>query len=132
MTEKLDAFTAAFFRAALWTSTDNSRDDGGDPLDKRYTIADIDPTCLATLAAECASFQDEFGAALGLPGRAERAGHDLWLTRNRHGSGFWDGDWPEALGEILSDAAQRLGTVDLYVGDDGVIYASGYEKGVES
>lgn len=24
-----------------------------------------------------------------------RAGMDLWLTRNRHGAGFWDGDWPE-------------------------------------
>ena len=23
------------------------------------------------------------------------AGHDLWLNRNGHGCGFWDGDWRE-------------------------------------
>lgn len=57
----------------------------------------------------------------------ERAGHDLWLTRNGHGVGFWDGDWPEPLAEILTDSAHRLGPVDLYVHRKR-IYASGYEK----
>jgi hypothetical protein len=55
----------------------------------------------------------------------ERSGHDFWLTRNRHGAGFWDrwfGDSPQAkLGNLLSDAAHVYGSCDLYVGDDGKV-----------
>lgn len=39
-------------------------------------------------------------------------GHDLWLTRNGHGSGFWDR--PELWGDcadLFSDLARKLGTV---------------------
>lgn len=138
----MDDFTTAFFECALWSSTDNSRDDGGDPLDKNYGIEDIDPTCLAGLTAECEAFQREnaehmvgctryhhhsdgedcvFAAAC-------QGGHDFWLTRNGHGAGFWDGDWPEPAGEILTKASKAYGGVDLYIGDDGKVYASGYEK----
>ena len=49
-------------------------------------------------------------------------GHDLLLTRNHHGAGFWDGDWPKGVGKRLTDAADRLGEVYPYVGDDGLIY----------
>lgn len=51
----------------------------------------------------------------------EQAGHDFWLTRNRHGDGFWDRGLGER-GERLSDAARVYSSVDLYVGDDGLIY----------
>lgn len=49
-------------------------------------------------------------------------GHDLWLTRNGHGAGLWDGDLPEELGQRLTDIAKSMGNVDLYVGDDGYLY----------
>jgi hypothetical protein len=39
----------------------------------------------------------------------ERAGHDLWLTRNRHGAGFWDGDWPTEYADELTAAAHDFG-----------------------
>jgi hypothetical protein len=52
----------------------------------------------------------------------KRAGHYFWLSRNGHGSGFFD----ENL-DALQDAAKAYSEFDLYVGDDGVIYASGYE-----
>lgn len=54
----------------------------------------------------------------------ERAGHDFWLTRNHHGAGFWDGDWPEAAGETLTNAAHSYGETDLYKGDDKLLYFS--------
>jgi hypothetical protein len=47
--------------------------------------------------------------------------HDFWLTRNRHGCGFWDGSYKD-LGDRLTNAAQAFGECDLYVGDDGKIY----------
>jgi hypothetical protein len=52
----------------------------------------------------------------------DRAGHDFWLTRNGHGCGFWDGDWPEPAATILTNASNACGECDLYIGDDGRIY----------
>ena len=41
-------------------------------------------------------------------------GHDLWLTRNGHGAGFWDRGLGE-LGERLSEAARSLGEAYAFV-----------------
>jgi hypothetical protein len=131
----LDDFTQAFFETALWSTNDESNDAGGDPLDENYSIDDIDPASLAGLAAECARFQEENAADLAVEhdfgpdfSSEGRAGHDFWLTRCGHGAGFWDGDWPEPQATRLTEASEKYGNVDLYVGDDGVIYASGYES----
>jgi hypothetical protein len=48
--------------------------------------------------------------------------HDFWLTRNHHGAGFWDGDYPEPLGKQLTELAHSYGECELYVGDDSKIY----------
>lgn len=53
----------------------------------------------------------------------EHAGHDFWLNRCGHGAGFWDRGLGE-LGDRLSDAAKVYGNVDLYIGDDGLVYQS--------
>lgn len=50
------------------------------------------------------------------------AGHDFWLTRNGHGAGFWDGDWPKPYDDQLTTAAKAFGEVSLCLGDDGKIY----------
>lgn len=39
------------------------------------------------------------------------AGHDFWLTRGGHGTGFWDRGLGE-LGERLSEAARKYGEPD--------------------
>jgi len=52
----------------------------------------------------------------------EQLGHDLWLTRNRHGAGFWDRGLGE-IGDKLTELAHSYGGVTLYIGDDGKIYA---------
>lgn len=48
--------------------------------------------------------------------------HDFWLTRNHHGAGFWDGDYPEPIATQLTNLAHGFGECNLYVGDDGLIY----------
>lgn len=83
----------------------------------------------------------------------EQAGRDYWFTRNGHGVGFWDRDqlgidqedwnpdgltvdqWTpemrakreklkcESLGELLTNACLH-DNVDLYRGDDGLVYFS--------
>lgn len=51
------------------------------------------------------------------------AGHDLWFTRRGHGRGFWEHD-KLACARRLDKAAKALGNLDLYVGDDGLVYAA--------
>jgi len=60
--------------------------------------------------------------AADIAGECDRAGHDFWLTRNGHGAGFWDGDWPDDAGGRLTEASKKYGEFNLYVGDDGLIH----------
>lgn len=120
-------FFEGYVTAALWSSTD----DDGNPLDDRYSPEDIAPETLERMRADCQRFYDAHQADITAgPARtpltcseAEYAGHDFWLTRNGHGAGFWDGDWPEDVGERLTAACKAYPQTDLYIGDDGLIYA---------
>lgn len=130
--DSFNAFTRGFLECALWSSNDETRDDGGDPLDSNYTILDIADPCLDLFEAECKRFQSDNAIDLESAETAGHAGHDFWLTRNRHGAGFWDGDYPDAVGERLTADSHCYGEVDLYVGDDGKIWAMGYESGPDA
>jgi hypothetical protein len=116
----MDPFTRSYIATALWSSTDNADDQGGEPLDANYGPDDLAPETLASIKEDCEAFQRDNAADIG--DRHERAGHDFWLTRNRHGAGFWDGDWPGDAGKRLTAASHAYGPVDLYVGDDGLIH----------
>jgi len=113
----LDKFTLAYIEAALWASLDDKET----PLDDNYGVDDISGETLSQIVEDCSAFQaanwDD------IVNNLERAGHDFWLTRNHHGAGFWDGDWPEDVGKRLTDDSHAYGGVDLYVGDDGLIYS---------
>ena len=122
-----------YIRAALWSSTDESDESGGVPLDSKYTEADLSVETRAAMANDCARFARANAAHL-LPCIGQRgpygkkdctwasAGADLWLNRNECGCGFWDGDWPEPHDRALDRAAKKMGGVDLLVGNDGKIY----------
>lgn len=112
----MDKFIEAYLAAALWSSTDEK----DKPLDANYTAADIAPETLEQMKADCAQFQAE--NAEDIAADLEQAGHDLWLSRNRHGSGYWDGDWPESAATRLTAAAHTFGEFSLYIGDDGLIH----------
>jgi len=115
----LDAFTRQYLETALWSSTDDQEE----PLDANYGPEDIDPATLRTMAADCARFQRENADDIASANDDERAGHDFWLTRNGHGAGFWDGDWPEPQATRLTDASKAFGEFDLYVSvDDGAVH----------
>jgi len=111
-----ETFLNAYIEAALWSSVD----DDGRPFDENNGRDDIAFDTLKKMRTDCESFWNANEADIADDPRA--AGHDFWLTRNRHGSGFWDGDWPES-GDRLTEAAHKFGECDLYVGDDGRIYA---------
>jgi hypothetical protein len=113
----LDAFTTAYLEAALWSSMD----DHGEPLDANYSLDDIAPATLAQMVEDCQAFQADHAADIAA--NLSQAGHDFWLTRNHHGAGFWDGDWPREVGQRLTAAAHVYGEVELYVGDDQLLHA---------
>lgn len=121
-TNKLSAFTKAYIECALWSSTDED----GEPLDREYSVNDIAPETMAKMIADCADFEDACAEMLGIVYElggydAERAGHDFWLTRNRHGAGFWDRGL-STVGKDLTDMAHPYGSFDLYIGDDGKVH----------
>jgi hypothetical protein len=119
-------FFDAYIEAALWSSND----DEGEPLDSNYSYDDIDEQTRLNLMDECFDFI-QYCERIGINPipeynkewtDAEMSGHDFWLTRNGHGAGYWDRGLGE-LGDKLSDATKTFGSCDLYVGDNGKIYA---------
>ena len=50
----------------------------------------------------------------------DRLGMDIWLTRNRHGAGFFDRGYKNQ--NILEKSALDLGEKYLVIGDDGLLY----------
>ena len=115
-TDSLDAFTLGFIECLLWQATD----DNGEPLDM-YSIDDIDESGLAEIVQDCADFQEVHADLLDQAGDDSQNGHDFCLTRNGHGTGFWDRGYG-AVGDELSDACKPYGTLDAYLGDDERIY----------
>ena len=118
----MDEFTSACFEAALWSSTD----DDGTPLDdSKYSDTELAAEAIERFKADCALFQSDNEALLEQASNHHsmaHQGHDFWLTRNGHGAGFWDGDYPKELGEALTKASKVFGECCLYVGDDNKIY----------
>jgi hypothetical protein len=121
-----------FLETALWATHDYSTPEGGEPMDANYDVEDIHPDTRDRLYSEVEDFYMSNTELLdewhGLDGMTwERIGHDLFLTREHHGAGFWDwfsdGSRKEEMGSLLTDAAHTYGEVGLYVGDDGKIYA---------
>jgi hypothetical protein len=130
----LDDFTHAYVVCALWSSTDNSDETGGQPLDLNYDIEDIAPDSLTQIIEDCRDFRDSLPrdeqgrtwvdlAAEMRPKFYDecQAGHDFWLTRNGHGAGFWDRGLGE-LGDKLTAHAKSFSGRDLYIGDDHLIH----------
>lgn len=114
----LEDFYDQYVATALWATWD----DNGDPLDARFSVEDIDAEALEAMRKDCSAFYDANQALWTEDGIEDStAGHDFWLTRNGHGAGYWDGDYP-TNGDRLTEACKPYGESVLYVGDDQRIY----------
>lgn len=116
MLSQLDAFTRAYLEAALWTS-DPDPGSGEWAESDYWNIGAIDPDDLAEQIQICADFQQANAEDLANAGSEEQNGHDFWLTRNRHGAGFWDRGYPANLAERLTNASHAYG--EAYVEGPG-------------
>lgn len=147
----LDAFTQGYIEALFFTEqgdgeagTDNASGLWAEIEPGLYSndfgFSDLAPEALASIIEDCAAFRAPAKSinepipawrlvelastkddAPEFPDDAQ-AGRDFWYTRNGHGCGFWDGDWPEPHATALTDAAKAFGECSPYVGDDGKVY----------
>ena len=117
-----ETMTHHYLLAALWATTDWTN--GDRPLDDTHDTEDIanpevaGEDCEAFLADNKTDLQtciDQYGATW------EQHGRDFLLTRDGHGTGFWDRGYG-AIGKRLTDACRPYGDSGLYVGDDGKVW----------
>ncbi len=110
-------FKNAYVEALLWSSLDTDENGG----EVRFDEGDeLSTEALAEIESDCRGFYDEHHELFE---DDEQAGHDFALTRNRHGAGFWDRGLGE-VGETLTKASHGYGEMNLYFGDDGLIYTT--------
>jgi len=112
----LEGMVAQYIETALWSTTD----DEGRPLDRTFGPEHVSVRFHNRAVATCAGFLTAVNAAgltvdlANVAESMEGIGHDLWLTQNGHGAGFWDGDYGD-IGDALTAVAQTFGEVNLYV-----------------
>lgn len=135
--DSLQPFVQGYLKAAFWLSCNEVYDretikseeaqadihegrvSGELPSDAGYS--DLTEETLAEVIADCTGFQAYAADLLAMAYARddyteEQAGHDYWLTRNGHGTGFWDRSalHDEGLGDRLSKRARKQGNVDMW------------------
>lgn len=113
----MDKYTRAYLETALWSSTDVD----GEPLDSNFSIDDFSVEAIEKAKKDTTDFFEKAGALLD-DYDYETVMHDFWLTRNRHGAGFWDGDYKESDGEKLTELSHSFGELNVVTGDDNKLY----------
>lgn len=115
------AFTRAYIHAAAFT-TDTRSPQGEYPMPE---LTDFASDFLAYAAQDCERFLDLLQGTerAAVESDLEHAGRDFWYTRNGHGCGFWDGDWPKAIGKRLTELSKKFGEYHGEVFADGREFA---------
>lgn len=147
----------SYLETLLWSETLSSCDEDGNPtsitipedapgpfagdtfedgesLDSFLDTSDMDTLCpdvVAEAKADLEAFGGYVEETLGFDPfevfDADQVAHDFCLSRNRHGAGFFDGDYVWAGGRNEADklqaAAETFGTLGLsvWVNDAGVL-----------
>jgi len=117
----IDEIVNSYIETALWSSNDIDDDE---PMDKEYTIHDIDEAGRECAERDVKAFllkADQLtpDTMYYLCMEVGRIGHDFWLTRNGHGAGFWDGDYDKddvEMGKYLTDIAKSFGEMNALAG----------------
>jgi hypothetical protein len=137
--EDLVQILKGYLEAAIWTEEENllnhnseeddvfaDDEDNSDTETKKFTIDDLEDNSKIQAYMDIKKFmknagKDAIDEAIEENGLF-RLGMDIWLTRNHHGSGFFDHGYYHE--EELTKSAQSLKGVDLYLGDDMQVYFS--------
>ena len=118
---------AGYLDAIIFTESDDGEEESG--IDNGMGAIDFAPSTMNAISAELHAFvflyQDCLQHAMQHNNKGykwENVGHDLWLTRNGHGAGFWDrelgGYDGYDIGDSLSSACKIMGTKHAYYDGD--------------
>jgi hypothetical protein len=102
----IDDFTRGYLGCAEWCGLDEE--------ERQALELSVSPKWSLEALIEAVKVCEEFQlrnednlAESGLD--SSRAGHDFWLTRNRHGSGFWDEEGDARVMRELTDESYMYG-----------------------
>lgn len=114
-----------YLECALWASSDYDVDGNltNESMDDLFEPDDFSPEAVMDIQADIANFvllvlKDKKIGREGLreylrTQSSSQLGHDLFLTRNGHGAGFWDRGLKD-LGDLLTGHAKSMGSQDVY------------------
>jgi hypothetical protein len=115
----LDAIVKGYLDCQLWAGIDTDREDT--KLDANYCRHDINPDYVDRVRKELLEVVTAHPLAVRMYlnarertgyDRNELFGHDFYLTRERHGAGFWDRGLGE-VGDYLTKIAHSYGCAEL-------------------
>jgi len=151
--EGLDSFTQGFITALFFTEEERLASEGDMSLpsvmvyrdedgayesaydaDQPLGFSDLSPCALDRISKYCEAFYakakvlidaaiEHGGNSKAFPYDEERAGNDFWFTLSGCGVSFDD----RGLGDIgakLKAIAKAFPSLEVYLGDDGMVYAS--------
>lgn len=123
--EQIETIVRSQLDSLLWSEGEEYNEAGeftGDFWDEHYSAEDATPELVAQLTEELSGdlgipnalrvYQEHFGS--DWPGQF---GHDLALTRNHHGSGFWDRGL-SVTGLVLTKWGHSLGELHIFHGSE--------------
>ena len=108
--EKLRTFVDGYIKCIYWA----------EDIDD---LTNMEHSTMFCVFIECQRFIKVCGTFQNNPipeDKYEQAGHDFWLTRNGHGTGFWDKQeiYGEKNSEILTEISKQFGEMYMYISDD--------------
>lgn len=106
----VDDILDAYLEAAIWSSGDGEFDE--------YTIFDFADEDKDKAREDITKFLAQVGSMLDETDD-EQIGHDFWLSRNGHGTGFFDRDYYDKVtADKLQDIASSFKGKNVELGDD--------------
>lgn len=115
----------------LWSECDINEDGSGEPLDKNYTIHDIEDKSMEMIIGKYREFKSQyFQECLESIEDNELYSNivcqfsmDYWLSCNGHGAGFFDSIWSEEQCQKMQALARQEGSYWAH-SDNGIVYIS--------
>lgn len=116
----IDAFVAGYLECATWCGVVEGPNGEPESDPHGYSVDMLTDEATETARETCRDFiqgnWNKLEALVAEHGSTwERHGHDFYLTRCRHGAGFWDRGYPDILGDALTEACRPYGPATLGV-----------------
>lgn len=111
--EEFESMVEGYVETAIWADMpepENEREA------KRYGNAVVSRNAWEGARKDCKAFLEAAGDLITDEDNLYNVGHNLWLTRQHHGAGFWDGDYlPKERGDALTKIAHDMGECYLEI-----------------